>query len=202
MKEHLQQFYPATSMPDRDWWQALWPDPEQVMRQLGAVPTLRGIDLCCGDGYFTVPLARLVQPAQLTAVDLSPEMLQQAREAATEANLDNIHFMEGEAGELPRIIAEPVDWVFIGNTFHGVPDQTGLARAVHQVLRPGGRFVILNWHARPREETPVLGKPRGPATELRMTPESTRMVVEPAGFEESEVIDIGPYHYAAFFTRR
>ena len=98
MKEHPQQFYPATSMPDRDWWQALWPDPEQVMRQLGAVPPLRGIDLCCGDGYFTVPLARLVQPAQLTAVDLSPEMLQQAREAATEANLDNIHFVEGEAG--------------------------------------------------------------------------------------------------------
>src|SRR5262249_26054173 len=33
-----------------------------------------------------------------------------------------------------------------------------------------GLFAIVSWHARPREETKVPGQPRGPATELRMTP--------------------------------
>ena len=30
-------------------------------------------------------------------------------------------------------------------------------------------FAIVNWHKRPREETPILGEPRGPKTELRMS---------------------------------
>ena len=57
--------FPATSMPDRDWWAALWPDPEGVLRQVGVEPGMTVLDLCCGDGYFTAPLARLVERADL-----------------------------------------------------------------------------------------------------------------------------------------
>ena len=46
-------------MPDRDWWQELWPNPQAMMRELGVRPGARAIDICCGDGYFTVPLAQL-----------------------------------------------------------------------------------------------------------------------------------------------
>ena len=31
-------FFPATVMPDPDWWQALWPDPEGVVMALGVRP--------------------------------------------------------------------------------------------------------------------------------------------------------------------
>ncbi|HHB12481.1 MAG TPA: hypothetical protein ENK62_04715 [Chromatiales bacterium] len=41
----------------------------------------------------------------------------------------------------------------MANTFHGVPDKTGLARAVHTALKPLGRFAIVNWYRRPRENT-------------------------------------------------
>ena len=39
----------------------------------------------------------------------------------------------------------------------------------------------MSWHARPREETIVLGQPRGPAAELRMSPEQTIAAVEEGG---------------------
>src|SRR5260370_133903 len=52
-------FFRATSMPDPEWWQALWPDPGEVLRALGLGPGLAVVDLCCGDGRFTLPLARL-----------------------------------------------------------------------------------------------------------------------------------------------
>ena len=52
-------FFPATSMPDPEWWQALWPDPGEVLRALGLGPGLAVVDLCCGEGRFTLPLARL-----------------------------------------------------------------------------------------------------------------------------------------------
>ena len=50
--------------------------------------------------------------------------------------------------------------------------------------------------------TVVLGKPRGPATELRMTPETTIQEVEPSGFKLVKVLDVSPHHYATVFQRQ
>lgn len=146
-------------MPDRDWWQALWPDPKRVLENIGVVRGMRVIDLCCGDGYFTAPMGQLVADGAVFAVDL----------------------------------------VLIANTFHGAPDHTGLAGAVRKTLRPDGTFVVINWWPRPREETAVLGKPRGPRFELRFSPEQVAAWVEPAGFRLREVKEVGPYHYGAIF---
>jgi len=68
--------------------------------------------------------------------------------------------------------------VLIANTFHGVPDKPPLA--VEVALRPGGTFVIINWHRLPGEESTVLGKPRGPATDMRMQPAAVAAAVEPS----------------------
>ena len=46
-------FFPATSMPDADWWQALWPDPPKILLEMGVESGAVAIDLCCGDGLFT-----------------------------------------------------------------------------------------------------------------------------------------------------
>jgi predicted methyltransferase len=54
------KFFSATTMPDRDWWQVLWRDPEGMLRAIGIKPEMTVLDLCCGDGYFTAPLAVLV----------------------------------------------------------------------------------------------------------------------------------------------
>ena len=199
-KEDSNRYFPATAMPDRDWWQALWPDPGETLRKIGAQPGTRAVDLCCGDGYFTVPLARLVAPGEVIAVDLSAEMLRQARDEVAEQGIGNVVFHESDARDLSRLVAGTVDLVVIANTFHGVPDKAGLATAVRQVLKPRGRFVVINWLALPREETVVLGKPRGPRTEMRMTPESVQESVQSAGFEKLEIVDLPPFHYGIILT--
>ena len=200
-KETEPEFYRAVGMPDRDWWQALWPDPEGVMHKIGAAPGIRVVDLCCGDGYFTAPLSRLVQPAEVIAIDLSDDMLRRAKEEVATNGADNVTFVEGDASDLDELVTDPVDLVIIGNTFHGVPYQTELAQTVQLVLKPGGHFVVINWHVIPREQTKVLDMPRGPATEIRMAPEATRRVVESGGLQELKVIDVGPYHYASIFNK-
>jgi len=191
--------FPSTLMPDRDWWQALWPDPEGVLRAVGVEAGMQIVDLCCGDGHFTAPMCKRVHPGAVYALDLDDDLLSQAGQACR--NDENFHAILGDASELPRLLPDPVDFVFIANTFHGVPDKTHLSGSVHEALKPGGRFAIVNWHRRPREETAVLGKPRGPRTELRMTPEDVRQVVEPAGFKLVEVVEVGPYHYGVVFIK-
>ena len=196
-----EKFFPATAMPDPDWWQALWPDPLNVLETVGIRAGMTAIDLCCGDGLFTVPMCRLLN-GHVTAVDLDPKMLALAKKAVTGSGVPSPVWIQGDAREMAGHIRQQADVVFIANTFHGVPDQTGLAQSVFQVLANGGRFIIVNWHVRPREETPVLGQPRGPKPELRMSPDDVIKAVEPCGFELDETVELAPYHYGVIFKKK
>ena len=192
-----ERIFPATAMPDADWWRTLWPDPTAVMKALGIRAGMTVVDLCCGDGYFTSAIARLVGSGRVIGVDLDPGMLEQAKAACSQAL--NCEWILGDVRDLGDLVRMPVDYVLIANTFHGVPDQTSMARDVRSILKPGGRFAIVNWHSLPREQTTVLGQPRGPRYEMRMSPERVASVVEPAGFELHEVLNLPPYHYGAIF---
>jgi hypothetical protein len=46
--------------------------------------------------------------------------------------------IEGDALDLSQCVPEQVDYVVFANTFHGMPDKTGLATVVGQVLKPHG----------------------------------------------------------------
>lgn len=191
-------YFPATAMPDRDWWAALWPDPESVVRSLGVVPGMTVVDLCCGDGYFTASLARLVR-GNVYGVDMDPVMLERNRSELERAGTSALGLICADARDLSKSLPGKVDFVLIANTFHGVPEKTAMARVVAAVLGPKGRLAIVNWHKLPRETTVVLGKPRGPKTETRMSPDDVRSVVEPAGFALERLVELPPFHYGAVF---
>jgi SAM-dependent methyltransferase len=187
--------FPASAMPDSNWWEALWPEPERTVAALGVKPGMQVIDLCCGDGLFTLPIARLA--AEVVAIDLDPEMLVRARARLGAAGISNYKIVQGDAYQIAELARQPADMVVMANTFHGVPNTTGLCRAVASALKPGGRFVVVNWHRRPREETTVLGEPRGPKTEMRMEPEEVAAAARPARLEWERTIELPPYHYGA-----
>ena len=192
------RLFPASVMPDRDWWHSLWPNPDAVVKTLGIEVGMDVIDLACGDGYFTAAIARRVGSGTVVGIDLDPAMLKQA--AATCAGLENCRLRLGDAMEVAALVS-PADYILIANTFHGVPDKEALAQGAAKALKPGGRFAIVNWHPIARERTPVLGQPRGPRTELRMSVAQTRQVVEAANLALERTVELPPYHYAAVFAK-
>src|SRR5262252_1978144 len=76
--------FAATSMPSRDWWASLFPDPSGLLRTLGVREGMPAPDLCCGDGYFTAPLARIVG-GRVYALDFDPDLIARARRASRTA---------------------------------------------------------------------------------------------------------------------
>lgn len=185
-------------MPIAGWWEALWPNPAGVLASVGLRPGMDVIDLCSGDGWFTLYIAKLAR--HVAAIDIDVNLLEVARHRLTESGATNCSFVAGDAYELARLWARQVDLVFLANAFHGVPDRPRLARSVAQALKSSGRFAIVNWYPRPREETPVLGEPRGPRTDLRMSPEQTIRAVEEGGLRLAEQVEIPPYHYGVAFN--
>lgn len=192
-------FFEGTEMPDAGWWEALWPDPVGVLTAVGMKPGMDVVDLCSGDGWFTLQIARIAR--HVTAIDIDAKLLGLSRTRLREQAVTNCDFVARDAYDIARLVPNKVDFVFLANAFHGVPDRVRLARAVSDALRSGGLFAIVNWHPRPREETTVLGQPRGPKTELRMSSDQAVAAVTPSGLRIAKVVEIPPYHYGAIFVR-
>jgi SAM-dependent methyltransferase len=197
MTSDIPGFFRGTEMPTAGWWEALWPDPAGVLAAVGIEPGMEVVDLCSGDGWFTLQIAKIAR--HVIAIDIDPSLLEVARHRLTESGATNCDFVAGDAYELAKLVSGPADFVFLANAFHGVPDRPRLARAVRATLRPAGHFAIINWHQRPREETVILGEPRGPKTELRLSPQQTIDAVESSGLKLARLVELPPYHYGAVF---
>jgi SAM-dependent methyltransferase len=193
------EFFEGTEMPTAGWWEALWPDPAKVLDAVGLVPGMDVVDLCSGDGWFTLQIAKVTR--HVVAIDLEATLLDVAKARLGGAGISNCDYVAGNAYDIATFVNKPVDFVFMANAFHGVPDRLRLALGVREALKPSGCFAIVNWHQRPREETTILGEPRGPRTELRMSPSETIASVEPAGLSLLRIVDVPPHHYAAIFER-
>lgn len=194
MNENL---FPATSMPDPDWWHVLWPQPEEIIKALKISSQMLVVDLACGDGYFTSAIAKRLNHGRVIGIDLLPDMLELAKKACI--GMSNCEWVLGNAMELSSFVKDPVDFVLFANTFHGVGDKSLLVRQVAKILKPKGNFAIINWYPTPREQTTVLGLARGPQTQLRLSPEQTCAFVEPEGFKLKALIPLPPYHYGLHF---
>jgi ubiquinone/menaquinone biosynthesis C-methylase UbiE len=192
-------FFQGTEMPTSGWWEALWPDPAAVLTAMGIKAGMDVIDLCSGDGWFTLQIAKVAR--HVIAIDIDADLLEVARRRLTENGMTNCDFVAGDAYELARLASRPADFIFMANAFHGVPDQPRLAHAVHATLGPAGRFAIVNWHQAAREKTIVMGEPRGPKTELRLSPEQTIAAVESSSLKLAELVEVPPYHYGAVFEK-
>ncbi|CAN7164291.1 class I SAM-dependent methyltransferase [Bradyrhizobium sp. LjRoot220] len=184
-------------MPEAGWWEALFPDPAAILKSVGLSPGSDAVDLCSGDGWFTLQMACIAR--RVVAVDIDNRLLEVSRARLNDSGITNCAFIAGDAYELQTMVPEPADFVFMANAFHGVPDRLKLARAIKAVLKPGGLVAIVNWHDRPREETAILGEPRGPESELRISPSRTIEAVQPSGLIFKRIVEIPHYHYGAVF---
>jgi ubiquinone/menaquinone biosynthesis C-methylase UbiE len=93
------------------------------------------LDLACGQGTFSVAVARARPGRRVVGLDLSaPQIARAVRRAAGEAG-----FVVGDATALPfRDESFAGAMSFTG--LHQIPDHDAVAREVARVLRPGGVF--------------------------------------------------------------
>jgi demethylmenaquinone methyltransferase / 2-methoxy-6-polyprenyl-1,4-benzoquinol methylase len=117
------------------------------------------LDLCCGTGDLTVHLKRKAGPdAQIKGLDYSPPMLELAKKKASRQNLDDIEFIQGDAAAMPfsenYFDSIGIAFAFRNLTYHN-PDRDRFLAEILRVLKPGGRFVIVETS---QPENPVFRK--------------------------------------------
>ena len=121
------------------------PVVDAVVRRAALAAGHRVLDLGTGTGAVAVRAAPLVRPGgQVTAVDISPEMLALARGRAAAAGLTDIVFAEGRAEAIPAE-AGSADVVLASLSLMYAIDRAAAAREIARVLCPGGRLLAAVW---------------------------------------------------------
>lgn len=103
-------------------------------------PGMTVVDLGCGGGQLSLPLAE--RGAVVTAVDISPKMIETLREKARELGLDVTARVS--AVQSVAFAAESLDLVVTNYAMHHLRDDEKAAtvRAAAVWLRPGGKLIV------------------------------------------------------------
>jgi SAM-dependent methyltransferase len=117
---------------------------DQVMVRSALRSGLRVLDVGTGTGAVALRVAPLVPDGEVIGVDISPKMLDIARQRASAAKLSNATFVEGRAEALPAD-DDSVDRILASLSLMYALDRSAAAREFARVLRPGGRIVVVFW---------------------------------------------------------
>lgn len=109
----------------------------RIERRLSPKRVRRILELGCGTGRLTEELRRMFPAAELTAVDLSGEMIERARQRCADADY---HVIDAE--EFVRQMVGPVDLVASSAAVQWFHDPAATLQICHNWLAPGGCLAV------------------------------------------------------------
>lgn len=113
----------------------------EFVERLNLKPGISVLDVACGSGNQSIPAART--GANVTGMDIAPNLVEQARKRAQKENLE-IKFDEGDAENLPYADASfDVVMTMFGAMFAPRPEL--VSAELVRVCRPGGLIAMANW---------------------------------------------------------
>ncbi len=184
-----------SGMPPRDYWETLL-NADQILDAFGfGSATGDVVELGCGYGTFTIPLARRTG-ATVHTFDIDPAMIEITRNRAAEAGRGNVR------AELRDVLATGFGLqdgtcgaCLLFNILHGESPVEMLRIAGHTV-RPGGTVAVIHWRS-------DIATPRGPNLKIRPTPaQISAWATQAGGYEPAEAAFLlPPWHFGLRLRR-
>jgi ubiquinone/menaquinone biosynthesis C-methylase UbiE len=164
-----------------------WQNPEAILSEIGLKLDHTFVDIGCGDGFFTLPAARVVgSSGRIYGLDADPEAIECVREKAAKEGLTNLVLAVGKAEEL--VFCEAcADFVFFGIVLHDFDDPSKVLMNAKRMLKPTGYIVDVDWKKEPMKLGPPLG--------IKLSEQETINLLEKTGFRIEGVRKSAIYHY-------
>jgi len=164
-----------------------------LLANLGVKPGMTVCDMGCGNGFYSLPLARLVGPTgRVLAVDIQPQMLKMLEEREAAAKINNIDTILGMLHD-PKLPEAAVDLILLVDVYHEFSHPAHMLSAMRRALKPDGLVALVEYRA---EDPNVPIKPLHKMSKRQILTEF------PAnGFKLVKEFDRLPWQHLMFFGR-
>lgn len=154
-------------------------NPEKLAEAMNLKGDEVVLDIGCGTGFFAEPVAK--RCGKLIGLDISEDMLAMFRGRDGFENLGDVELKQGDANDIP-LENGSCDVAFHVCFLHEVRDVEKFHAEIRRVLKPGGRYLLADWHA---WETGW-----GPPVDHRVSRESAMEWMKRDGFTDVKELDI------------
>src|ERR1035437_4568526 len=184
----VEKYIAFLDRPDR----AAWQKPDEVVTALALQGNETVCDLGAGSGYFSFKLARAVPRGKGVVTDLEPEMIRHIHHKAMVEGVTNLTPVIIKADD-PQVPGD-ADYVFVCDVLHHVQDRAGWLKKAVSEMKPGARFVLIEFKE---------GKlPEGPPEAVKIPRKQLIELVSQAGLAlEAEKADLLPYQLFLVFRK-
>jgi ubiquinone/menaquinone biosynthesis C-methylase UbiE len=166
-------------------------DCKTMLKALKIKPGQTVCDMGCGNGFYSLKLAKLVGPTgKILAVDIQPEMLHLLKVRAKEAELANVELIVGTTVD-PKLPPAGIDLILCVDVYHEFSNPEEMLAAMRKSLKPGGRLVLAEFRA---EDPNVPIKPLH-----KMSKDQVLKELPPNGFKLVEQFEKLPWQHLLFF---
>ncbi len=106
-------------------------------------PGMKVMDIGCGPGFFTLPMAEMVGPSgTVIAIDVQREMLDLVEQKSERIGLaDRIWFHQSKSDTID--LQEQADFILSFYMVHEVPDRDAFLSEIANLLVPQGKYLIV-----------------------------------------------------------
>src|SRR6516162_1634709 len=188
--------FPAPSRPVARIVTDIWHDEqsrdqageaERVMDVLGVTASMTVADIGAGSGYYTVRLARRVEPTgHVYAEDIMPDYLERlARRVRSEGLTGTVTLVKGDPAD-PRLPPGSLDLALLVHMYHEVQQPYGLLWNLRPTLRAAAKIGIID----ARKQTASHGTP----------PDLLRCELAAVGYRQTGFYDLQESTYLAVFA--
>ena len=172
-------------------------DSKKLFAEMELKKGMSFLDVACGYGYYSIAASKYVsETGTVYAVDLWNDGIEHLSNHSKEHKINNIQPILADARKMIPLKSSCVNISLLSTVLHDFmleKTEDGVLKEIHRVLKPNGKFAVVEYKK--------ISSKRGPPMGIRIAPEQVKQKVAPYGFEFLKTVEIGELNYLSLFEK-
>ena len=166
-------------------------NPKEIINDLPFEECTVAVDLGCGSGGWTVPLAKRLTGGAVYAIDVLEEPLSALKGKLKRESVPNVKIIKEDLETGVSVPDNRADLILMTNLLFQLEDKEKPFSEAKRILRKSGFILITDW---------LPDSPIGPK-EIKISPEEVKGLATDYGFALKEEFQSGMHHYGFLYQK-
>lgn len=168
--------------------------PKAILEQLDLRDNMQIADFGCGNGYFSIPMAKIIPQGKVYALDVVEETLEAVNSQAKLEKITNIVTARCNLEILgsSKLKDESIDFVLMRNILFQSKKKSEIIKEAERVLKKEGQLVLIEW---------IPGSSLAPNHGWFISKEEIQKLIEIEGLSLDRELELDHQHYGLVFKK-